>query len=191
MTKAAYARYKGVSKPMVTKWARDGRLVMTDDGKRVKVKESDERIKSTKHLNNWANEQSAALERGEINERIKEQAQQKTVEQLETEVKQTQLDLETESASELFANARALKEKTAALQAQAEHEKFIGKLVEKEKIERLLFERGRQFRDGLLINARRISPLIVGVKDTAEIENILTKEYRQLLINFSKLPENI
>ena len=188
MSKAAYARYRNVSKPMVSKWSADGRLVMSDDGKRVKVKESDQRIKETTHLNNWANEHKAKKERAEINKRIAESAKGKTVEELTTEVKQTQLDLETDNARELFENARALREKAAALQAEAEHQKFIGLLVPRDRAEKIFFERGRQFRDSLTTCARRVSPIITSINDSVEIENLLNKEFRTLLENFTKLP---
>jgi len=48
-------------------------------------------------------------------------------------------------ADELYKKSRALKEKALALQAAAEHEKFIGSLVEREAVNKLIFERGRQF----------------------------------------------
>jgi hypothetical protein len=70
-------------------------------------------------------------------------------------VNESQLDLETKNADELFKNSRALREKAAALQAAAEHEKFIGSLVERSVVEKIIFERGRQFRDGVVVCSRR------------------------------------
>lgn len=140
MTKAAYARYKGVSKAMVTKWLNDGRLVLTEDGKRVLVNESDARIKQTANLNNWANEQHAAAARVEVDKAIEE----KTFTDLKDEVNDDQLSLEGNNADTLFKNARALREKATALQAAAEHEKFIGSLVSKEA--------ARKFYGGVLMS---------------------------------------
>lgn len=140
MTKAAYARYKGVSKAMVTKWGNDKRLVLTKDDKRVLVNESDKRIKETVNLNNYANELQAQAARVEVDEAI----QKKTFTELKTEVNDTQLDLTTKDADTLFKNARALREKATALQAAAEHEKFIGSLVSKEA--------ARKFYGGVLMS---------------------------------------
>lgn len=103
-------------------------------------------------------------------------------------VNDQQLDLETKNADELFRNARALREKAAALQQAAEHEKFVGSLVEKEQVEKVIFERGRQFRDGLLSLSRRLAPELAGENDISAIESKLNGEFRQILVQFSKLP---
>lgn len=103
-------------------------------------------------------------------------------------VTETQLDLETKNADELFKNSRALREKAAALQAAAEHEKFIGSLVEKSAVEKIVFERGRQFRDGAMACSRRIAPDVIGKESIQEIEAIINKEMRYMLEQFARLP---
>lgn len=108
--------------------------------------------------------------------------------ELSREVNSTQLDLSTKNADVLFRNARALREKAAALQQAAEHEKFVGSLVEREHVERIVFERSRQFRDGLLSLSRRLAPELVGKDDISSIESKLNSEFRQILVQFSKLP---
>ncbi|MBY0498876.1 MAG: hypothetical protein K2P74_04555 [Nitrosomonas sp.] len=184
LTKSEYAKYKGVSKPMVSKWWKDGRLVMTADEKFVLVNESDARIKLTASLNGSFYDQKAKVERENINKIIEE----KGLTELTAEVSYQQLDLETDDADVLFKNARALKEKASALQAAAEHAKFVGELVARDHVEKIVFERARQFRDGLLTCSRRIAPEISGKDDVKQIEDILYKEFRLLLDNFSKLP---
>jgi hypothetical protein len=82
--------------------------------------------------------------------------------ELVRKVNDSQLDLETTNADELFKNSRALKEKALALQAAAEHEKFTGSLVEKATVEKIIFERARQFRDGVMACSRRIAPEVIG-----------------------------
>lgn len=184
LSKSEYAKYKGVSKPMVSKWWKDGRLIMTPDDKFVLVNESDARIQLTKSLNGSFYDQKAKVEREIINKNIEE----KGLTELTDEVKYQQLDLDTEDAEVLFKNARALREKAAALQAAAEHEKFIGELVSREHVEKIVFERARQFRDGLLTCARRIAPDIIGSDDVNQVQNLLNKEFRLMLEQFSKLP---
>lgn len=184
LTKSQYAEYRGVSKPMVSKWYSDGRLVMTPDERFVLVKESDDRIKLTASLNGSFYDQKAKKEREEINKSIEE----KGLSGLTEVVSYQQLDLQTEDAEVLFKNARALREKAAALQAAAEHEKFIGQLIEREQVDKVIFERARQFRDGLMTCKRRISPELAGIESSKDIENILDREFRILLENFAKLP---
>lgn len=184
LTRSEYALYKGVSKPMVSKWFKDGRLVMTPDERFVLVNESNARIKLTASLNNSFIEKKA----GEEKERINKIIEEKGLTELTRDVNYQQLDLESEDAQVLFNNARALKEKAAALQAAAEHEKFIGNLVEKAQIEKIIFERARQFRDGLMTCKRRVSPELAGIDSSKDIENILDREFRSLLESFAKLP---
>lgn len=186
MTQTEYAKYKSVHKSRVTQWKKDGRLVFSADGKFILVAESDARLKETVNLNGYANSVHAAAERAEINERIE---QEKSYEELKSAVTNTQLDLETKDADELFKNARALREKAAALQAAAEHEKFIGSLVEKSVVEKIIFERARQFRDGVMATSRRIAPDVIGKESITEIEAIVQKELRVMLEQFAKLPE--
>ena len=185
MTQTEYAKYKGVHKSRVTQWKKDGRLVFSDDGKFILVAESDARLKETVNLNGYANSVHAAAERAEINERIE---QEKSYEELKNDVTNTQLDLETKDADELFKNARALREKAAALQAAAEHEKFIGSLVARDVVEKIIFERARQFRDGVIATSRRIAPDVIGKDSIVEIESIVQKELRGMLEHFAKLP---
>ena len=184
LTRSEYAEYKGVSKPMVSKWARDGRLVLTPDEKFVLVAESDARIRLTANLNNSFNEKVGAEEKEKVNKII----QEKGLTELTWAVKSTQLDLETDDAEVLFRNARALREKAAALQAAAEHEKFVGTLVEKEVVEKIVFERARQFRDGVIACSRRIAPDVIGKESIQEIEALIQKELRVMLEQFAKLP---
>ena len=183
MTQAEFARYKGVSKPMVTRWKQEGRLIMTADGKRILVNESNQRLKDTASPAGYTNSIHAAARKN----KSLESDQEIPFTDLKKQVKEAQLDLETKNADDLFKNSRALKEKAAALQAAAEHEKFIGELCKKEEVERAIFERGRQFRDGLMTLSRRISPDLVN-KSNTEIESILSQELRQTLIGFTKLP---
>lgn len=185
MTQAEFARYKGVSKPMVTRWKQEGRLIMTADGKRILVNESNQRLKDTASPAGYTNSIHAAARKN----KSLESDQEIPFTKLKDQVKESQLDLETTNADDLFKNSRALKEKAAALQAAAEYEKFIGELVDSKYVEKILFERGRQFRDGLVSCSRRLSPALASEEDILKIEKILIGEFRTMLDQFSKLPE--
>lgn len=74
------------------------------------------------------------------------------------------------------------------MQGAADYEKSIGKLVEREYVEKILFERARQFRDQLTTLSRRLAPSITVIQNPREVEDILSQEFRDILENFSKLP---
>lgn len=116
---------------------------------------------------------------------IKTQQDSKLYDQLQETVASMELDLEVTDAKLLYRNARAVKEKYLALRIAAEYEKLVGSLVSKSETERFLFELAREFRDGLTACARMLSPEIAGKNDIAEIEAILSTEFRRLPKNFA------
>lgn len=87
-----------------------------------------------------------------------------------------------------FQKARAIKEKYLAMMARLEFEKEEGLLIEKSYVEKVIFERGRQFRDGVITASRRIAPKIAGKESVKEIEELINAEMRQMLHDFAKLP---
>lgn len=184
VTQSEFSRVIGVTPQTVGEFKRDGRLVLEYSAgrDRVLVNESIEKLNKTMQMNGvFRNRQ---IEK----DKIEEVKQFESFEELKENVFETQLDLETTDADELFKNAKALKEKSAALQAAAEHDKFIGELVEKSVVEKIIFERGRQFRDGMMSLSRRLAPELAGLDGMKEIESVLDREFRLLLENFSKLP---
>lgn len=183
VSQSQLAKLIGKTRQLVSIYAKDDRLVKSDIPGKYLAKESIERINQTKHLNGRAREWSIAGEKAAIDAKI--DGVEYT--DLKYRVSSKQLNLETTNARELFDNSRALREKSLALREAAEYEKFIGDLCKKEEVERVIFERGRQFRDSLMILARRISPNLVN-KSNLEIEEILSEELRKTLISFTKLP---
>jgi len=177
---------KGVHKSRSTQWKKDGRLVFSADGKFVLVAESDELLKKTADMNGYANSLHAAAERAKINEKI---AEEKTYDQLKDEVCENQLSLDGTDADILFKNARALKEKSAALQSAAEYEAYIGELSPKKELETIIFERARQFRDGMMASKKKLAPNLSGLTNIKDIELLLDNEFRALLDKFAGLPE--
>ena len=184
VTQSEFSRVIGVTPQTVGEFKRDDRLVLEYSAgrDRVLVNESIDKLNKTMQLNGVFRNRQIELDK------IEEVKQFESFEELKENVFETQLDLETTDADELFKNAKALKEKSAALQAAAEHDKFIGELVEKSVVEKIIFERGRQFRDGMMSLSRRLAPELAGLDGMKEIESVLDREFRLLLENFSKLP---
>ena len=170
-----FAKIVGVTPQMVSEWLLEDRLVMQYHAHhdKVLVKESINKLNATIKLNG-----------GTFRDRTKE----KTYDELTGEVCATQLDLETTDSLTLYNNARALREKAAALQADADYQKSIGKLVDREHVDKIIFERSRQFRDILMACSRRLAPELAPITDIKQIEQLLEKEHRSVLDQFSKLP---
>lgn len=170
-----FGKIIGVSQPAIAQFKDDDRLVMEyrSGHDKILVKESIEKLNATIKLNG-----------GTFRDRTKE----KTYDELTGEVCSTQLDLETTDSLTLYNNARALREKAAALQADADYQKSIGKLVDREHVDRIIFERSRQFRDILMASSRRLAPELATITDIKQIEQLLEKEHRSVLDQFSKLP---
>ena len=170
-----FGKVIGVTQPAIAQFKDDDRLVMEyrSGHDKILVKESIDKLNATIKLNG-----------GTFRDRTKE----KTYDELTGEVVKTQLDLETTNSLELYNNARALREKAAALQADADYQKSIGKLVDREHVDKIIFERSRQFRDILMACSRRLAPELATITDIKQIEQLLEKEHRNVLDQFSKLP---
>lgn len=175
VTQKEFGKIIGVSQPTVAEFKDDDRLVLQyhSGHDKILVKESIEKLNATIKVTG-----------GVFRDRTKE----KTYDELTGEVVKTQLDLDTTNSLELYSNARALREKAAALQADADYQKSIGKLVEREHVDKIIFERSRQFRDILMACSRRLAPELATITDIKQIEQLLEREHRNVLDQFSKLP---
>lgn len=87
-----------------------------------------------------------------------------------------------------FHAARTIREIAEAKTAEFKLNILKSEYVEKSQVEKLIFERGRQFRDGMMSLSRRLAPELAGLDGMKEIESVLDREFRLLLENFSKLP---
>lgn len=175
VTLTEFAQIIGVKRPTALEFKQNDRLVLQyhSGHDKVLVKESIDKLNATIKTTG-----------GVFRDRSKE----KTYDELTGEVVKTQLDLETTDSLQLYSNARALREKAAALQADADYQKSIGKLVDREHVDRIIFERSRQFRDILMSCSRRVAPELATITDIKETEQLLEREFRSVLEQFSKLP---
>ena len=60
--------------------------------------------------------------------------------------------------------------------------------MDREHVDKIIFERSRQFRDILMASSRRLAPELATITDIKQIEQMLEKEHRNVLDQFSKLP---
>lgn len=84
--------------------------------------------------------------------------------------------------------ARTIREIAEAKTAEFKLNILKNDYVEKSQVEKILFERARQFRDGMVTCSRRLSPELATETDIPKIESLLMNEFRAVLDQFSKLP---
>lgn len=170
---------------MVTKWKQENRLVFTQDGKRILVNESNQRLKETSSPAGYANSILAADRRN----RDDDPAPEIPFTELKDKVNKSQLDLETQNADELFKNSRALKEKAQALAASLEYDLAMGKLAIRDDVHKAAFEASRMLRDKLQGLPQQTAPNLHG-KTVIEMQHILSDEINLLLSAFCADLEN-
>ena len=162
-TQAAFARQIGVVKSYVTELKQQGRLVMVKG--KVDVEASLEKIKATED----PSKAGVAERHSQAREEKKQQTQEKTSSQ----------DL-AEKTSTTYQQSRAVKERYAALQAKADYELFIGKLVDAAQARAVGAEIGILFRNALESWPDTVGPGLVGLDEIA-IRNILLEQAENLL----------
>lgn len=85
-----------------------------------------------------------------------------------------------------YHKARTFREIAEAKIAELKFKEMDGSLIKIEVVEKILFEKGRQFRDGIFSTIRKIAPAIAGETDIDVIEHALYDEFRALLDEFDK-----
>lgn len=78
-----------------------------------------------------------------------------------------------------YQDFRTRREKAEAERAERENEKEAGRLVERDLVERAVFDAFRQLRDAVIAASPRSAPKLVGVADVREIERVITDELRK------------
>lgn len=162
LTKAALARELGVKRQTINTWIKRGDLVFDQSGK-MSVDEFNKQLGNKLHpVSKIRNEKYSPI----FNKAEKD----------------------TEEADLDFHAARTIREIAEAKTAEFRLHILKNDYVEKEQVNKVIFERARQFRDMFLVCSRRIAPTIAGNSDIKEIEKILNAEFKQLLEQFAKLP---
>ncbi|MFE1601596.1 hypothetical protein [Methylobacterium sp. ID0610] len=158
MTQAEFARHRGVSKAVVTKWKAQGLLALTDDG-RVNVEATE-----------WNLDQRPAKYRGGVTHRpvrtvpgsqrpAREPPPVRAprVPQADAEARDEDPDFDLDNPNLPLNQAIQRKENFLGLQRKQAVEKEEGKLVDRAAAERLFFETARDLRDAWLSWPARIA----------------------------------
>lgn len=177
LSKSEFAARKGWSKPYVSKLGKQGRLVLTDDGK-VDVARTEQLLL-----------ESADPSKAGVAERHQRERVQKGVtEHVAPDAKPTD-PLSAPAGGYDFQKARAQREFFLAQLAENEARKSSGELVERQAVENAAFATGRQLRDLLLGLPKQISPELAAITDPWELERQLTSHLRRVLDDAARLSQ--
>lgn len=177
LSKSEFAAHKGWSKPYVSKLAKQGRLVMTADGK-VDVAATEALLQRT------ADPSKAAVADRHQRERIERGVTAHLTPRALPLNPPPSVD-ENEGID--FQKARARREHYLARLAENEARKSDGELVAREAVENAAFATGRLLRDLLLGLPKQISAELAAISDPRELERQLTTGLRRVLEDAQRL----
>lgn len=178
LSKSEFAARKGWSKPYVSKLGKQGRLVLTADGK-VDV------IATEALLSDSADPSKTGVAERHQRDRVEKGVGVHVV----ADAPVTVPLLSAPATGFDFQKARAEREFYLAALAQNEARKSSGELVERKAVENAAFATGRMLRDLLLGLPKQISPGLSAINDPWELERQLTTHLRRVLEDASRLSQ--
>lgn len=178
VTRSEFARLQGWSPSYVTKLVGQERLVLTADGKRVRVAESLARLAATKDPARQDVEDRWAAQRAGADEAPADEAPaDEPAPPADTVIEHN------------YQTARARREYYAAQTAQIEYEKQLGNLVEVTAIRAAAAETGAQIRTLLENLPAQLAPELAAESDEARVQALLVERVEILLNNIAELIE--
>ena len=171
MNQKEFAALLGKSEPMVVKWKQKGRLVMTDDGKRVRVAESVARI-------NAGHDPGRG---GDRTARLASPAGGTSASPLAPPAvagAALPLNYQDEAARDKRASAR---------QRELELAERAGALVPAERVEQRIADKVRAVVDLLASSRRRLAPALAIEADARQVEQILAERDREFCTKVAAL----
>lgn len=172
-----FARLLGKRPSWVTQLRKDGRLVLTEDGKRVMVAESIARIEDTRDPAMQAVADRHAAARVEAYEAEPEAHQAPPP---------ADGDEPDEDGNMNYQSARALKEHYLAMAAKRDYEIAVGKLLAADEVRMAIASAAATLRADLENLPDNIAPVLAAETDEARIRVLLTDEIEHMLENLSE-----
>ena len=183
-TRKQFAELMGFSPAYVTKLGKEGRLVLTADGKRVEVEASRLLISQTSgDRDDVAARHAAARAAGEKKSPDMAQGINPSEKIAQRPSVQSGGGMEAEKIGNSLQASRAVKEKYAALRARAEYEQLIGNLIPKEDVDAAMRFIGGAVRAALEVFPDQTAPLVAPITDLHEISETLQQACRDTLQN--------
>jgi hypothetical protein len=168
MTKAQYARHRGVSAPYISKLRAAGRLVFTADGKKILVAESDALIEKTRVRDRFLTERATRA----IEDRLLDQA-------LDDELAGEPLPADT-ARGDALGDARLESLRESAALARLKRLELEGRLVDASDVRKLAFERARAARKAFESLPDRLAGLLAVETQPNRVHEILMEEFRKI-----------
>lgn len=180
---ADFARLMRVKASYVTQLKRDDRLVLTDDGKAVRVAESIARIAATR-----APEQDATRARHAAH-RAAVAARSDAASATATSAPADDADVDPAAANVdvgSFQNSRAVREQFLALEAKRAYEVAVGKLVEIEAVTGAVAAAATTLRAALETLPDVLAPQVVALDDEHAIRALIAETVEHALTEASR-----
>lgn len=189
MSKAEYADSRGWSRPYVSKLAKQGRLVLSEDGKRVFAEESDALIARTRDPSKDAVAERHQRDRVATHvDRFVQPTEGDTPDSAAPGAPKADADAGVPKSTEHnYQNARARREHYLARLAEMEALREEGSLAAVEDIRNAAFATARMLRDLLLGLPKQIGPELAAISDPWEVERKLTEELRRVLLDAERV----
>lgn len=164
-TSADFARRQGVNRASVTRWAKDGRIVMAGD--RVDVEASLAKLAETGGARPDVADRHAA---GRV-----------TPPAADAPFAVPSAPDGGDRIGSSFQAARAIREKYAALAAKRDYEQSLGNLIPKGDVDLALRTFGAAVRARIDVLADQVAPLVAPITDLAEVHAVLAEHLRLTL----------
>ena len=175
MNQKEFAALIGKSEPMVVKWKQKGRLVMTDDGKRVRVAESVARL-------------NANLDPGRGGDRTAKPATAAPAPAGGTAAASSaQPAAQGPSVPLNYQDEAARDKRASARQRELELAERAGALVPAERVEQRIADKVRAVVDLLASSRRRLAPALAIEADARQVEQILAERDREFCTKVAAL----
>jgi hypothetical protein len=176
LPQADFARHMGWRPSYVVQLKREGRLVISEDGKRVRVAESIARIEATRD----PAKQAVADRHAESRNKPKESS-----------IDHKPKDGQGAEIGNTYQAARAVKERYNALQAKLDYQRAAGELIEVSAVAAISADAMTLLRNALEAIPDTLAPRIATVSDEQQIRAILAQEVEILLAAASARMEDL
>ena len=167
MSRSEFAAYLGVRKSYITKLGHAGRLVLTEDGKRVVVDATKRRIAETRD----PNRQDVVDRNAEL--------------RADPDPEDRAEDTAVPGQRITHAEAKAAKEFYLSENARLDYEERCGRLLEVEKVRMVAADAVATFRTGLEGLAAQLAPVLAG-RDESQVQALLAEHIEQALTEVSQ-----
>jgi hypothetical protein len=158
MTKAAYARHRGCDEKAVRKAIAEGRISLIN-GKIDPDVADIQWAKNTRARADSGRKGAASDEAGGV--------------------APTEAPAAPTPPKNDYNDFRTRREKAEAERAELETARMAGRLVDRDTVERAVFDAFRALRDAVMASGARAAPKLIGMSDAREIERVVSDEQRK------------